>query len=209
VRDEGIGIAEEDIPLLFQKFRRVGSSTNEEGAGLGLMITKSIVELMQGTIRLNSRLGEGSLFKVVLPLRKSEALTTKMQSRDPTKSFDTNANVLVVEDNYINQEVAKALFNSIGLLIEVCESGEEAVELAKTTHFDLIFMDLNLPGIDGFEASAKITANNGEQKIVALSADVFAENAPELKKSGILSCLTKPSPKAQLIATLNQYAPSP
>lgn len=209
VRDEGIGIAQEDIPLLFQKFRRVGSSTNEEGAGLGLMITKSLVELMQGTIKLNSRLGEGSLFKVVLPLRKSEASATQIKTRDPLKRFDTNAIVLVVEDNYINQEVAKALFHAIGLVVEVCESGEEAVELAKAKHFDLIFMDLNLPGIDGFEASKKITANNSEQKIVALSADVFASSAPELKRSGILSCLTKPAPKAQLIATLNQYAPKP
>ncbi|MFT5278353.1 MAG: signal transduction histidine kinase/CheY-like chemotaxis protein [Glaciecola sp.] len=207
VKDNGIGIAEKDIPLLFNKFQRVGDNKATEGSGLGLMITKSLVELMNGDIKLSSELDKGTLVKVNIPLNmlndeEQPAITTLL-----LKSFNPNIKILVVEDNEINQEVAKAIFGSINLKIDIASNAEDGVKDANENKYDLIFMDLNLPDFDGYEASERIIKLKPHQNIIALTADVFAKQNSKLVSSGIKGVLYKPFDIKDLLDILNNYCP--
>lgn len=204
VQDFGTGIAEKDIPLLFNKFQQVGE--RHEGTGLGLMITKNIIDTMKGKILLNSVVGEGTLVKVTIPLKTSN---TEIQDSKPVieYSFDKNSRILVIEDNDINQEVAKAVFESIGLKIDLCTAGEEALEWIAKHSYDLIFMDIHLPGIDGFDTSRRIKESLPKQNIVALTADVFTNNNKRLVESGMSDSLNKPINVESLVEILNRYCP--
>jgi signal transduction histidine kinase/CheY-like chemotaxis protein len=207
VKDNGIGISEKDIPLLFNKFQRVGDNNTTDGAGLGLMITKNLVELMHGNIKLLSKLNEGTLVKVNIPLN-SNNMDEKPGNTEPLlRSFDPNIKILVVEDNDINQEVAKAIFSSIKLNIDIAHNGESAVMLARKHTYDVIFMDLNLPDFDGFTASSRIKESKPQQKIIALTADVFAKQNPKVIACGINDVLTKPFDIGVLFDVLNEHCP--
>ena len=207
VRDEGIGIAEKDLHLIFEKFQQIRPNENEEGSGLGLMITKNLVELMHGKIKLSSQLGKGTLFKVTLPISIENAFQESNCPSNIQPAFKRAAKVMVVEDNLINQDVAKALFQSIGLSIKLCDTGEDAIEQTKHDSFDLIFMDLHLPGLDGLETSKMITFMNPHQNIVALSADIFSKADTKLALHGIRDYISKPASVADLIKILNKYCP--
>jgi CheY-like chemotaxis protein/anti-sigma regulatory factor (Ser/Thr protein kinase) len=207
VRDEGIGIAEKDLHLIFEKFQQIRPNENEEGSGLGLMITKNLVELMHGKIKLSSQLGKGTLFKVTLPISIENAFQESNCPSNIQPAFKRDAKVMVVEDNLINQDVAKALFHSIGLSIKLCDTGEDAIEQTKHDSFDLIFMDLHLPGLDGLETSKMITFMNPHQNIVALSADIFSKADTKLALHGIRDYISKPASVADLIKILNKYCP--
>lgn len=202
VQDFGNGIAEKDIPLLFNKFQQVGE--RHEGSGLGLMITKNIIDTMEGKILLNSVVGKGTLIKVTIPLKTA---MTEIQDSKPIveHNFDNNSRILVIEDNDINQEVATAVFASIGLKIDLCTTGEEALECITKHSYDLIFMDIHLPGIDGFETSRRIQALLPKQNIVALTADVFTNNNKKLVESGMSDSLNKPINVEFLVKILNRY----
>jgi CheY-like chemotaxis protein len=207
VKDNGIGISEKDIPLLFNKFQRVGDNNTTDGAGLGLMITKNLVELMHGNIKLLSKLNEGTLVKVNIPLN-SNNMDEKPGNTEPLLTcFDPNIKILVVEDNDINQEVAKAIFSSIKLNIDIAHNGESAVMLARKHTYDVIFMDLNLPDFDGFTASSRIKESKPQQKIIALTADVFAKQNPKVIACGINDVLTKPFDIGVLFDVLNEHCP--
>lgn len=205
VKDFGSGIAEKDIPLLFTKFQQVGD--NHEGSGLGLMITKSIVDTMGGKIRLNSLLGKGTLIKVTVPLKPSKS---NIEHENPAieRTFNTNSRLLVVEDNDINQVVATEIFKSIGLNIDLCTTGEEALDRITTHSYDLIFMDIHLPSIDGFETSRRIKEALPNQPIVALTADVFANDDKKLNASGMICSLNKPINVELLVSILSRYCTS-
>jgi signal transduction histidine kinase/CheY-like chemotaxis protein len=210
VKDHGIGISENDICLLFNKFQRVGNNT-EDGPGLGLIITKGLVELMNGDIKLFSKLNEGTLVKVNIPLNSDnidEQVTNVVTNADLLReSFDPNIKVLVVEDNNINQEVAKAIFGSIQLNVDIAHNGESCVSFADQYKYDVIFMDLHLPDFDGFEASRRIIESNSQQKIIALTADVFAKQNPKLIAVGIKDVLNKPLDISDLLHILNEHFP--
>ncbi|WJG10223.1 GAF domain-containing hybrid sensor histidine kinase/response regulator [Aliiglaciecola sp. LCG003] len=205
IQDHGVGIAEEDLPRLFGKFNQVGDTTKNKGFGLGLMITKSLVELMGGSIKLRSKLGEGTLVKVDIPLLSLDQYDKASVIKQTTAKFDTSIRILLVEDNEINQQVATAVFNTLGLSIDIAVSGEQGVEMALKQPYQIIFMDLHLPGIDGFEASKQIKLRLPEQLIVALSADIFVGQEKDLKPAGIANILSKPIDINLLRGLLNQH----
>jgi K+-sensing histidine kinase KdpD/CheY-like chemotaxis protein len=207
VKDNGIGISESDISLLFNKFQRVGNNNTEDGAGLGLIITKGLVELMNGDIKLFSNLNEGTLVKVNIPLNSNNIDEQPANADLLRKSFDPNIKILVVEDNDINQEVAKAIFGSIQLNVDIAHNGESGVSFADQYKYDVIFMDLHLPDFDGFEASRRIIESNPQQKIIALTADVFAKQNPRLIAVGIKDVLNKPLNITDLLDILNEHFP--
>ncbi|MBD3585195.1 response regulator [Salinimonas sp. HHU 13199] len=205
VSDNGVGIDQEDVSLLFDKFTQVGKYKETEGSGLGLAITKALVALMQGDIHLKSELGVGTTVEIDLPLTSG---TSKDESRAASPGiFDKEAAVLVIEDNLINQEVAKAVFHSLGIAIDLAETGEEGVSMARSKSYDLIFMDLNLPGINGWEATAQIRKLGISTPVVALSADVFEADDSQNDKRGIQSFITKPIDKTRLIEVLTAFVP--
>lgn len=208
VADKGIGISATDLTKLFGKFQQVGQAKSSEGSGLGLSITQSLVKLLGGTIKVLSTLGSGSIFKVILPL---ESNTNNLQQGFMPKleqaNFNPNSQILLVEDNEINQAVMLAIFESLDISITIAETGERAIEIIDNRHFDLVFMDIHLPGIDGRKASEKIKQLHPHTPIVALSADTFNPHMSLDNDYVWDEYLCKPLEKEKLIKALNRFIP--
>ena len=207
VEDQGCGIARENLDKIFDKFSQVATPYEKEGSGLGLVISKGLTELMGGQLSLQSVLGEGTQVKVTFPLLEPKEQPAPDNASEPTPQFNKEAKVLVVEDNKINQQVAQWVFDSIGLTIQLADSGEEALKMANQA-FDIVFMDLHLPGIDGFETTQQLLAITPSTPIVALSADAFSQTNEKATLAGMCDSLTKPIDKGQLIRILNRLIPA-
>ena len=207
VIDQGIGMSDDDQKRLFTPFERMENARQISGTGLGLNISKRLVELMDGSIKVSSKLNHGTRISVTLP---ADALSANQFVEAQPRSFvaqvniDNSVNVLVVEDHYINQVVIQTLFEKLGVSLSVVSTGEEGVEYAKSNPVDLVLMDLNLPGIQGDEATAKIKGFKPNLPIVALTADVITQ--PEyLREQGLDDVLTKPIDSSELVRVLNHY----
>jgi signal transduction histidine kinase len=208
VADQGAGISSIDQKKLFNKFQQVGQAKSSEGSGLGLSITQGLVDILGGTINVLSNLGSGSIFKVQLPLQGEPGILHEDLNHKPQKeSFNPSSKVLLVEDNQINQAVMLAIFKSLDISITIAGTGEEAIEIAKNRHFDLIFMDIHLPGIDGRQASEKIKYTHPNISIVALSADAFNQHNVTDDNKFWDEYLCKPIEKEKLVQTLNRFIP--
>ena len=211
VIDQGIGMSDDDQKRLFTPFERMENARQISGTGLGLNISKRLVELMDGSIKVSSKLNHGTRISVTLP---ADALSANQFVEAQPRSFvaqvniDNSVNVLVVEDHYINQVVIQTLFEKLGVSLSVVSTGEEGVEYAKSNPVDLVLMDLNLPGIQGDEATAKIKGFKPNLPIVALTADVITR--PEyLREQGLDDVLTKPIDSSELVRVLNHYLGHP
>jgi len=211
VIDQGIGMSDDDQKRLFTPFERMENARQISGTGLGLNISKRLVELMDGSIKVSSKLNHGTRISVTLP---ADALSANQFVEAQPRSFvaqvniDNSVNVLVVEDHYINQVVIQTLFEKLGVSLSVVSTGEEGVEYAKSNPVDLVLMDLNLPGIQGDEATVKIKGFKPNLPIVALTADVITQ--PEyLRKQGLDDVLTKPIDSSELVRVLNHYLGHP
>ncbi len=207
VKDEGIGISEEDQKRLFLPFERMDNASQFDGTGLGLMITRNLVELMNGKIRLSSKLNEGTTVIVAVPVKtlKSSSLVDK---RGPAFAqqleIRSDASVLVVEDNEINQVVIQTLLEKLQVPHTIVGSGEDCLELLINHTPDLILMDLNLPGKSGRETTVEVKHKHPSLPVVALTADVITDKNM-LLASGMDAVLTKPVETVDLIRTLNFY----
>ena len=207
VIDEGIGISEDDQKRLFEPFERMGNAQEISGTGLGLNISRRLIDLMDGTIKVSSKLNHGTRISVTLPadaLSANQFVEAQPQSFVAQVNIDKSANVLVVEDHYINQVVIQTLFEKLGVALSVVNTGEEGVEYARSNPVDLVLMDLNLPGIQGDEATAQIKALKPSLPVVALTADVITESK-YLRERGLDDVLTKPIDNSELIRVLNHY----
>jgi signal transduction histidine kinase len=208
VADQGEGISSIDQTKLFSKFQQVGQAKSSEGSGLGLSITRGLIEILGGTIEVLSTLGSGSIFKVMLPqLSDTEALQQATISKPLKANFDLNSKILLVEDNEINQAVMLAIFESLDLRIAIAGTGEEAVDMVNDSHFDLIFMDIHLPGIDGRQASEQIKRVHPDTPIIALSADTFNQHNVEYNDKVWEQYMCKPIEKEKLVQALNRFIP--
>jgi CheY-like chemotaxis protein len=173
-----------------------------------LSITQGLVDILGGSINVLSNLGSGSIFTVQLPLLGDTEILQENLNPTPEKaSFNHNSKVLVVEDNEINQAVMLAIFESLDISIIIAGTGEEAIKIAKNTHFDLIFMDIHLPGIDGRQASEKIKHTHPNIPIVALSADAFNQHNVADDNKFWDEYLCKPLEKEKLVQALNRFIP--
>ncbi len=189
IRDEGIGISEQDQASLFNQYVQVGKhKSNQEGTGLGLSITKGLVELMGGNISLTSELGRGSSFVIRLPIQLMSPPTLDDDLTAPN-TLPSGLNALIVEDNKVNQLVLQALLDKIGIRHDTVDTGEACLSQVKHQDYDLILMDINLPGISGLEATLQLKQAHQPSKIVALTADVFCRND---EKALFDDFLTKP-----------------
>lgn len=208
VADQGVGISPADQTKLFAKFQQVGQAKSSEGSGLGLSITLGLVKLLGGTIKVLSTLGSGSIFKVMLPIQSDTKILPQDNLTTSEKvSFDHSGKVLLVEDNEINQAVMQAIFGSLDIPITIVGTGEDAIEIVKDQQFDLIFMDIHLPGIDGRQASEKIKHSYPQIPIVALSADAFNKHKYDDNDKIWDEYLCKPLEKEKLIQALNRFIP--
>ncbi|WP_297773605.1 ATP-binding protein [uncultured Roseovarius sp.] len=202
IADTGIGIREADLEHVFEDFVRATDITGEqaEGTGLGLGIARQLVKLMQGRIGVESEIGEGSLFWVRLPLPcgtgtgVAEDGTQKAQ-REETVAQTAGLQVLVVEDNTNNRVVIEAMLRADGHIVTLACDGVEALAQAQIQRFDLILMDINMPGIDGIKTSHSIRAGKGpnaQTPIVVLTAYATAPDVDELRAAGLDRLKSKP-----------------
>lgn len=203
IEDQGVGISKENQANLFNKYEQVGNNRNSEGTGLGLCITKSLVELMDGNIALTSKLGKGTKVELSLPL--SDKATPENLNFDNNIRCDiAGLKVLIVEDNAINRKVATIVFKSLNQDFSFAHDGESAITLCKENEYDVIFMDIHMPGIDGIEASNQIRALGITTPIIALTADVFQIQQQENNHFAFDGYLSKPIEKNELSNALRK-----
>ncbi len=211
VRDSGVGMNAETVAKLFQPFSQADSSTTRQygGTGLGLTIVKHLVDLMGGTVEIESSPGAGSEFRVELPFEPGRAPAEAVRPEIPTTRPVTGAplRVLLVEDNEINQDVARAMLRKAGHRVELAGDGAEAVRKCTQGHFDCVLMDCQMPVMDGFEATRSIRAreagnNAARTYIVALTANAMAGDRERCLAAGMDDFLAKPFDSASLLATV-------
>lgn len=208
VEDSGIGISESDRDKIFTRFFRTNVATEVEGTGLGLTISKQLVDLMGGSITFSSELGKGSIYTFVLPFKSVSNVNFDEQEKSNVKRL-TNLKVLIAEDVPINQMVLKKMLTNLGVTdIDIASDGEEALKHAKNKIYDLVLMDIQMPKMDGTEASKRIRDYyNGNMpfKIIAVTANVMKEDFELYKKSGIVDVLSKPVNMKMLTDVLTKY----
>lgn len=215
VKDTGIGIAPEFRGRIFQPFERERTSTvsRTQGTGLGLAITKNIVDLMNGSIEVESEPGKGSEFIITLPFqirKQSLKMGELLQMATETMKTDNLAGkrVLLVEDNELNREIAKTLLEEEGLVIEEAEDGDVAVEMVRNSNgkYDFVLMDIQMPHMNGYQATRAIRkledAKLSRIPIIAMSANALEEDKRESLRSGMDMHLAKPIEMDKVLAAL-------
>ena len=218
VEDTGIGIKEEELVQVFESFKRLELDKTHyiEGSGLGLNITRQLVELMGGTITVKSEYGKGSCFTVCLPQSliseqeeagSSTKNTTAQEQRDYLRFPD--AKLLAVDDNKMNLTVLTALLKRSQMQVDTASGGMAGVEMAKKTKYDLILMDHMMPGMDGIEALHAIREDsmnpNQNTPMIVLTANAIAGMEEKYLSEGFEAYLTKPVNVEKLEAVLEQY----
>ena len=210
VIDTGIGIADDKIDSIFGAFTQVdGSSTRRHGgSGLGLAIVKELVDLMEGQVHVESRLGAGSRFWTDLRFDKVAAPAT---SAEPvgTDEGDVPIQVLIAEDDLVNQMVVEEMLKLLGCDVDVVGNGAAAFRAAIGSRYDIVFMDCHMPVMDGYEATRLIRDEERQHGyrtvIVALTANSLAGDRERCIKSGMDDLLTKPASSSQLSATIERW----
>ncbi len=209
VRDNGIGISEKDMELVFNDFHQLNRNTRVfGGVGLGLSTSKKLVELMDGELKVESKESQGSFFYFSLTLQnmghiEHDKPVSPLQGSDEPR----RKKVLVVDDNKINVMVTKKLLEKKNYAISVAYNGEEAVKIVTEGiyPFDLILMDLNMPIMDGFEASRIITDISPTTPIIALTASTIENVAEEVLQAGMVDMLTKPFENNIFYSTVSRH----
>lgn len=210
--DSGIGIRQEDFDTIFEAFSQtdIHKNRNLQGTGLGLPICKNLVELMNGSLSVDSVYGEGSRFTVSIPAVPGDPAYMSVEPQAEKKLFMPQVRVLVVDDIDINLYVAQAMLEDYGIQTELAASGEEALCLIQNSDFDLIFMDHMMPGMNGGETARAIRQLGGKCTsipIVMLTANVVAENWEGYGKEEIDEFLAKPIEAERLTAILEKWIP--
>lgn len=211
IKDTGIGMAPEFIDHIFEPFERERTSTVSgiQGTGLGMSITKNLVELMNGTIAVESRKGCGSAFTFTFTFRFGEAPAEQDMADTLPEQQLVGRHILLVEDNELNQEIAVTILEEAGCIVDVAVDGAEAVE--KVSHslenpYEVILMDIQMPVMDGIEATKAIRAMSdphlAKVPIIAMTANVFEEDCQRVLSAGMNGHLGKPIDIDKLFATL-------
>jgi signal transduction histidine kinase/CheY-like chemotaxis protein/HPt (histidine-containing phosphotransfer) domain-containing protein len=215
VSDNGIGIAEDKLALLFERFRQADASTTRRygGTGLGLAICKRLLELMGGEIGVASQLGRGSTFWFEAPLRRAPEAAEIPKPRQPALA-SASLRVLLAEDNPTNQQIIKAMLETEGHLVTVVETGVAAVVAAQTEEFDIILMDVHMPQMDGISATrvirnSEMAEHRRATPIVGLTANAMARDVDRCREAGMDAHVAKPIEWVELFATLNRLLAAP
>ena len=212
VFDTGIGIAPENLNRIFEDFVTVDASysRNSGGTGLGLGIVKRLTTALGGEVGVESDEGEGSMFWLRLPMPTLSSGTSSSEEPAPAESpaqDSSSLNVLVVEDNQINRIVVEEMLKKEGHKVTLATDGQQGVEAAEEDRFDIIFMDISMPVMDGVQAAQNIRSGTGPSKdvlIIALTAHALPSDIRSYREAGMNDALIKPITRATLARTLEQ-----
>ncbi len=205
IEDSGIGISQEYVEKIFESFTQAGTDTARKfgGTGLGLTISKQLVDLMHGEISVKSKLNEGTVFTVAMPIeiaKEQEVVLKKDEITTEIRERLSNISVLLVEDNEFNRLVAEDTLKSL-------ENGEIAIQKLKEDHFDLILMDIQMPVMNGVDATRIIRTEMSENirniKIIAMTANVLQEDVERYLKAGMDAYISKPFQTEELLIKMN------
>ena len=216
ITDNGIGMSEEFQKHIFDAFERERNSTAShiEGSGIGMGITKKLIELMNGTIEVKSKQGEGSSFTVTVPCRKAlkEDTLEKKNTNLHNKNCLNGVRILLVEDNEINIEIARELLMEEGCLVETANDGVaciDMIEKADADYYKLILMDIQMPVMNGYDATLAIRkmkdTNKSRIPIIAMTANAFAEDVQKVLSVGMNDHVAKPVDINILVSTMMKY----
>lgn len=204
VEDSGIGIAEDKLETIFDNFTQASSDTTRKygGTGLGLSIVKNIIELQGGKIRAVRGSERGTIFIFTLPLKKAEIRSVGSLNKLPAKEKENeweslkNVKILLVEDNKINQRLAQIVLNKKECQVDIVNNGAEALEILKTSWYDIILMDLQMPEMDGYETTKIIRSNTDENintiPIIAMTAHAMSDEMSKCIQAGMDDYISKP-----------------
>jgi len=208
VKDSGVGLTPEQITNIFKPFSQVEKSYKNGSTGLSLPITKSIIEMMGGTLFVDSTPGIGSRFSFDLTFDTIDvAMDDMLQERTSYKDVDKplfEGDILICEDNFMKQEVIREHLVNVGLKTELAENGLIGIEMIKNRInkgeklYDLIFMDMHMPVMDGLEAAVEIAKMDVKIPIVALTANIMIDDLDMYKSHGIIDCVSKPFTSQEL-----------
>ena len=209
VEDTGIGMSKEFLPYLFDSFSRERDTTaaRVSGSGLGMAIVKSLVDLMEGTIEVESELGKGTKFTVTIPhkIANAEYYEKKTLSASMKDVDFSGKHILLAEDNELNAEIAIAILEEMGFSVDHAEDGVfcvDKLEKEPAGTYDLILMDIQMPNMDGYKATKVIRRLPDRQKagipIVAMTANAFAEDRKKALETGMNGHIAKPIDVAKL-----------
>ena len=216
--DNGIGMDQEFVDKIFQPYERSKNVTSNEieGSGLGMFISKNIVEMMNGEIYVESKKGEGTKFTVIFHLKEISEQPEKEkteQNEETQIAFDAmkGKRILLVEDNDMNREIAQEFLTEEGILVENAVNGKEAVEKMEQSslyYYDLILMDIQMPVMNGYEASAAIRRMDREDSglpIIAMTANAFSDDIRQAKEAGMNEHIAKPIDVSVMFSVLSDW----
>jgi len=213
VKDSGIGINPEDLGDLFKDFSQVNTGANRSfgGTGLGLAISKRLAVLMGGDVGVESQFGKGSCFWAILPLQASNRAAYDQQNEQEQVSDEhalegVSARVLLVEDNKVNQMVARKLLEKQHCIVSIANNGVEALDALQKGDFHLVLMDCQMPVMDGFEATRKVRQSGNQIPIIALTANAQNTDRDACLKAGMNDFLSKPFDPRKLYRLISQYS---
>ncbi len=210
VADTGMGIPEEKLPLIFEKFTQADGSITRRfgGTGLGLAITKKLAEIHGGGVTVSSRVGVGSQFQVTLKLQAAEKPSTAVENH-PTAgaAIERTGRILVVEDNLVNQKVLQGLLKRRGYVCGIANDGSQALQALAVGVFDLVLMDVQMPVMDGLETTRQIRQDERWRHlpVIAMTAHAMSGDRERCLAAGMDAYLTKPINSRELFETMDRH----
>ena len=216
VEDTGIGIGPEQLEVIFDSFTQADGGTCRKygGTGLGLAITKQLAQLLDGKVSVSSELGKGSVFSLLIPasvrsgsteLDQYSIVNSLDQDDADANEYAFSGNILVAEDSKANQMLIKLLLERLGFEVTICEDGQKALDRIHQQSFDIIFMDMQMPNLNGYEATMTMRKEGTTTPIVAITAGAMKDDDKKCFDAGCDEYLSKPIDRDRLVEVIGKY----